>query len=407
MIFQRPSTVKKSFAPRLPNYNSSMKSRPRVALLIETSNAYARDLLQGVRSYLSEHQSWSIYLGEYGRGEILPAWLRGWRGDGIIARVENQHIADELLRVGVPVVDVSVGLQRSPFPRVATDNQAVSRLAAEHLMERGLRHFGYCGAAQYHWSVLRSCFFSDHIRQAGFECSIFDGAASAKKPDSWEQEIDKITAWLNKLPKPVGVLACYDIRGQQVLEACRRGDLQVPDEVAVIGIHNDELLCDLCDPPLTSVIPNARRAGYESAALLARMMAGEKFSRQVVLLDPVGIAIRQSTDVVALDDPRISQAMRYIREHACERITVEDILRAIPMSRTVFERRFKQVLNCTPHEHILRARINHVKTLLTTTDLTLAVIAERTGFEHSEYLSVAFKRAAGVSPGVFRKRSRV
>jgi LacI family transcriptional regulator len=191
-----------------------------------------------------------------------------------------------------------------------------------------------------------------------------------------------------------------------VLEACRRLGVQVPDEVAVIGIHNDEMLCDLCDPPLSSVIPNARRAGYEAAAMLARMMKGEKLSAQVVLLEPVGIATRQSTDVIALDDPRMAQAVRFIRESACRHITVEDVLKAVPMSRTVFERRFKQALNCTPHEHISRTRIGLVKTLLATTELTLAAIAERTGFEHVEYLNVAFKRVEGVSPGAYRRRSQ-
>jgi LacI family transcriptional regulator len=140
--------------------------------------------------------------------------------------------------------------------------------------------------------------------------------------------------------------------------------------------------------------------------MLARMMKGEKLSPQVVLLEPLGIATRQSTDVIAVTDPRIAQAVRYIREHASQRITVDDILRVVPMSRTVFERGFKRALNCTPHEHILAVRIKQVKSLLATTDLTLSAIAERTGFEHAEYMSVAFKRATGVSPGAYRSRSQ-
>lgn len=383
-----------------------MQTRPRVALLIETSNAYARDLLNGIRAYLREHASWSIYLTEHGRGATVPTWLQKWKGDGIIARVENQAIADALLATRLPTVDVSFGLERSPFPRVATDSNAASRLAAEHLRERGFVHFGYCGDSRYHWSNMRRRHFSEHLRNAGFDCDIFPETKPAPRSDTWEREIEQLGKWIRKLPRPVGIMAHYDIRGQQVLEACRRLGALVPDEVAVIGVHNDELLCDLCDPPLSSVIPNARRAGYESAAMLARMMAGEKLSPQVVLLEPVGIATRQSTDVVALSDARLSQAVRFIREHACERVTVEDILRAVPMSRTVFERRFKQALNCTPHEHILRVRLNHVKTLLSTTDLPLAAIAERAGFEHAEYLSVVFKRATGVTPGLFRIRSR-
>ena len=384
----------------------AMQARPRVALLIETSNAYARDLLYGVRAYLCEHESWSIYLAEHARGDVLPSWLRQWKGDGIIARVEGQAMARVISATRLPVVDVSFGLERSPFPRVATNSQAVSRLAADHLLERGFKHFGFCGDSRYHWSNLRSRFFMDCVRAAGFHCEVFADLGAGARPISWERQIQALSAWVRKLPKPAGIMACYDLRGQQVLEACRRVGVAVPDSVAVIGVHNDELLCDLCDPPLSSVIPNARRAGYEAAALLERRMNGEQVAQQVILLDPIGIATRQSTDVVNLTDARMSQALRFIREHAADGITVDEVLRAVPMSRTVLERRFKRLLNCTPHDQIIRVRIERVKELLASTELTLAQIAERAGFGHAEYMSVAFKRLTGVSPGAFRARNR-
>jgi LacI family transcriptional regulator len=383
-----------------------MQSRPRVALLIETSNAYARDLLYGIRGYLREHQSWSIYLAEHGRGDALPAWLRSWKGDGVIARVENQTIADGLLATGLPTVDVSFGLECSPFPRVVTNSQAVCRLAADHLLERGFQHFGYCGYAQYYWSNLRSRFFADGVARLGHSCDVFKSPVARSGTITWEREIEALAAWVRDLPKPVGIMACYDIRGQQVLEACRRIGAPVPDEVAVIGVHNDELLCDLCDPPLSSVIPNARRAGYEAAALLDRLLQGGAVSVQTILLEPIAVATRQSTDVVALNDAQISKAVRFIRERACDGISVDDVRRAVALSRTVFERRFKKLLNRTPYDQIFRVRIERVKTMLASTDLTLAQIAERTGFEHIEYLSVAFKRATGDSPSRYRARHR-
>jgi LacI family transcriptional regulator len=201
-------------------------------------------------------------------------------------------------------------------------------------------------------------------------------------------------------------MACYDIRGQQVLEACRLAQLAVPDEVAVIGAHNDNLLCDLCDPPLTSVIPNARQAGYTAAELLARMMHGISVPPQVFEVDPVGVAERQSTDLVAVADSKISAAVRFIRGHATSNITVGDVLRAVPMSRTLLERRFRQCLGRTPHEYIQTLKIDCVKSLLATTDLPVGAIAERTGFDHMEYLSVAFRRATGLSPKRFREQHR-
>jgi LacI family transcriptional regulator len=289
-----------------------------------------------------------------------------------------------------------------------TDSLETTRTAAEHLMERGFKMFGYCGDNRYHWSRLRSSLFESHIRRAGYKCHIFEGSfKSPASGDPWDKEVDAIARWLQKLPKPIGIMACYDVRGLQVLEACRRAELQVPDEVAVIGVHNDELLCELCDPPLSSVIPNARRAGYEAAGLLDRMMRGEKIPTHRILIAPVGVATRQSTDVVAVDDPQLARALRFIREHACEGITVDDVLKVVPMSRKILERRFKKILKRTPHDQIMRVKIERAKSLLATTDLPIAVIAERCGFEHSDYFSVAFKRIVGEPPATYRVRNRV
>jgi len=383
-----------------------MHLRPKVALLVETSNAYARELLGGINGYVREHQHWSIYLAEHGRGEVVPRWLHTWQGNGIIARVENEEIARAILDAKLPAVDVSFGLEHSPFPRVVTDSLETTRLAADHLLERGFTSFGYCGDNRYHWSRLRSDLFTGHIRRAGHECTVFEGLRNYGPGDPWELELDAIANWLRRLPRPIGIMACYDIRGHQVLEACRRLNIEVPDHVAVIGVHNDELLCELCDPPLSSVIPNARRAGYEAASMLERMMKGERIPPQRLLIAPVGIAARQSTDVVAVTDPRLSRAIRFIRERACDGITVEDVLKAVPMSRSVLERRFKQVLARTPLDQILRVKIERAKSLLATTGLSLAVISERAGFEHVEYFSVVFKRLVGETPGRYRSRNK-
>jgi LacI family transcriptional regulator len=345
-------------------------------------------------------------LAEHGRGEVVPSWLQTWKGHGIIARIENETIAKAILARKLPAVDVSFGLEHSPFPRVVTDSLETTRLAAEHLLERGLRNFGYCGDNQYHWSRIRSSLFVGHIRRAGYPCAVFQGTSSLSAGDRWQHEIQAIANWLRKLSKPIGIMACYDVRGQQVIETCRSLNLEVPDKVAVIGVHNDDLLCELCDPPLSSVIPNARRAGYEAAGLLERMMDGEKIPPQRLLIAPIGIAARQSTDVAAVDDPQLSRAVRFIREHACEGITVEEVLRAVPMSRSVLERRFKQVLARTPLDQILRVKLECAKSLLTTTDLSLTLIAERAGFDHVEYFSVAFKRIVGETPGHFRSRQK-
>ncbi len=378
-----------------------MKKVPKVALLIETSNSYARELLHGVRAWVREHGPWAIRLTEQGRGAAVPAWLRGWDGDGVIARVENAPIARELRATGLPVIDVSAALPRLMFPRVATETEGAARLAAEHLAERGLRNFAYCGDRRFHWARRRGAAFARVTRAGGGRCTVF-----APLPGPVDDEVGEIARWLKTLPLPVGVLASLDLRGQQVLAACRLAELAVPDEVAVIGVHNDELLCDLCDPPLSSVIPNAQRAGHTAAALLARAMAGKKIPVALHEIPPLGVAARQSTDLAAVGDPKIAGAVRFMREQAAGGANVGDVLRAVPMARTALERRFKAALGTTPHAHLRKLRIERVQQLLVSTSLPVGEIAAATGFEHPEYLSAMFRRECGVSPFEFRARHR-
>ena len=379
-------------------------ARPRkVALLIETSNAYARGLLQGVVAYQREHRPWSLFLAEHTRGDKPPAWLAGWEGDGIIARIENPAIARALHKMRLPIVDVSAARLVPSLPWFETDDAAIAQTAFEHLRERGFRNFAYCGDRRFNWSNWRQEHFERAVRAEGCPCFSYEPAG---RPPAHGDEMAEIARWVRKLPKPVGVMACYDLRGVQVLDACRRLDAPVPDEVAVVAVDNDELLCELAHPPLSSVIPNTRRTGYEAAALLDRLMSGGKSRGETHLIPPLGVATRLSTDVLAIEDPHVSRAVRFIREHACDGINVQDVLRAVPQSRRLLEGRFRKLLGRTPHEEILRVQVQRVKQLLTETDLTLDAIAERTGFSHTEYLSVVFRREVGTPPGRFREQNR-
>jgi LacI family transcriptional regulator len=366
-------------------------------LLIESSNAYARGLLHGVVSYVREHEPWSFYLMEHGRGDDPPPWLAHWNGDGIIARIESERIAKAVVHSKLPAVDVSAGRHIPSIPWVETDDREIAQLAANHFLEQGFKHFAYCGDDRFNWSRWRGDHFNKSLKAAGHQCHNF--VPPRRKS---ETQIAAIEDWLAHLPKPIGVFACYDVRGQQVLDACRNAELSVPDEIAVLGVDNDELLCELSSPHLSSVIPDTHRTGYEAAALLARMMKGERLTVVEVRIAPIGVHRRQSTDVLATDDPQVVHAVRFIRDHACEPINVADVLRAVPLSRKVLETRFKKLLNHTLHDEIIRVRVDRVKQLLVNTDLKLADIANRVGFEHPEYLSVAFKRETGFTPAAYR-----
>ncbi len=373
----------------------------RVALLVETSNAYARGLLQGVVSYLRDFGPWSIYFAEHSRGDVPPAWLPDWDGDGVIARIENIGIARAIRKLKQPVVDVSSAQLVPDLPWLETNDDAIAQLAVQHFCERGFRRFAYCGDARFNWSNWRGERFQKRLAEAGYSCAHFQ--PNPRKTLDEESEVEEIGHWISQIPQPVGVLACYDFRGRQVLDACRRRGISVPEKVAVMGVDNDELLCSLSTPPLTSIIPNTHRTGYEAAQLLDRMMDGLSVERRGYFIEPLGVATRQSSDILAIDDPNVVRAIRYIREHACEGIRVKDVLRAMPQSRRILESRFHKFIGHTPHDEILRVQLDRARALLTETRLPLAEVAQRAGFAHQEYLSVVFKKHTGMPPSQYRR----
>ena len=372
----------------------------RVALLIETSNVYGRGLLRGIRSWSRENDSWSFRLIEQGRGATTPSWLESWDGDGIIARIENPQIGSFLETLAIPVVDVSAALEKPSFPQVVTDSQEVVRLAVEHFESLGLRNFAYCGDDGFNWSRLRYRYLDETLTGRGFEC-----LARNERISCPEAEIRRLGKWLLDLPKPVGVLACYDVRGNEVMEACRDVGLKVPEEVAVMGVHNDEILCELCDPPMSSIIPDKHKAGYEAAGILNRLMkSGKRSLNRIssVQVEPLGVAVRQSTNVIAVPDRKIARALTFIKDNACKGIGVSDVLRVEPMARTQLERKFRKLIGRSPREEIERVRMLRVQELLIHSSLPISSIADDAGFEYPEYLTVAFKRRFGMTPRAYR-----
>lgn len=377
--------------------------RFRVALLIETSNRYGRDLLHGVHDWVSAHRDWSLRLAEQSRFARLPDWLASWSGDGVIARVDTPAAAALLRRLQLPVVDVSAERSESEFPRVSIDNPAVARIAHAHLAAKKLPHLAFCGDPRFLWSTERGRAFGELVRAMGGRAHAF-GLRRGAPPDS-EEGLRELSEWIAALPKPVGIFACYDRRAQQVITACQQLELSVPGEVAVLGVDNDEVICELCDPPLSSVLPNARRTGHEAAAILHRLMERKRARPPATLaIEPVRVVERLSTDVVSVPDERLAAAVRYLRAHASDGINVNDLLRRFPMSRTLLERKFKRWLGSTPHRLIKSARVERAKELLAETKLPVAQVAELAGFESPSYLSAAFRKATGVAPLAYRRQ---
>jgi LacI family transcriptional regulator len=383
-----------------------------VALLIESSRAYGRGLLRGVARYVHTHRHWSVYVQVRGSEDPPPPWLKNWKGDGILARVEDRTLERAIQRTGVPAIDLRGNLDLQRIPLLETNDRSVARLAFEHLAERGFRQFAYCGYAGANYSERRLKYFPDFVRTAGHRCHVYQSPPRGRLAGlSVREQLavlfeKKLLDWLRELPRPVGVMACNDTRGQQVLNACRELRIAVPEEIAVIGVDNDELLCDLSSPPLSSIAPDVEAIGYQAALLLDQMMDGRSPPSKKTFIEPRGVVTRQSTDVLAIDDADVAAAVRFIREQACAGIDVVDVVAQVPLSRRSLERRFRKYLGRSPNAEIVRVQVQRVQDLLTGTDLPLGSIARLAGFTHAAYMSAVFRKETGLIPRAVRDQGR-
>lgn len=377
-----------------------------VALLIETSNAYARALLDGILSYTRSSLPWSLYVPERERGALPPAWIAQWNGDGIIARIESEAIAEVLSGLTIPIVDVSAARHAPSTPFVETNDKKIAELAVNHFTERGFQNFAYCGDPGFAWSNHRKDHFKRCVEKLGADVHLFESTPQLSNDYSWNQEKARLAKWLSDLPRPTAVFACYDIKAQQILEVCRELKIAVPESIAVLGVDNDRLLCELCSPPLSSIVPDAVQTGYQAAALLDQMMSGKHVAAAGHFIEPLGVKTRQSTDVLAMDDAEVAQAVQFIRENHWRGIDVSDVMKHCSLTRRVLDKRFKQCLGRTAHQEILRLRLERVKQMLMETKLSLSEIAARCGFDNPEYLPVVFRREIGQTPSNYRRTMR-
>ncbi len=407
----------------------------RVALLIETSKAFGRGLLAGVGRFARLHGQWSTFVDERGLSDPIPDWVESGDFDGIIVRASQRETLEYVIGFGIPTICLG---EENPVSAISVmnDDEACAELAAQHLLERGFSNFGFLGHRGFIWSDVRRNRFQQALALAGKNCDVLEASIETTRQAPWYQRRERLAKWIAGLPKPVGILACYDSAARTILEVCRDLKLLVPEQVAVMGVDNDEVLCDLCDPPLTSVAPDTEAIGMRAAELLHRLMdptqeavgrfqqkskagAGTEEPRQRetnerakmpsehrVIVGPVGVVTRGSTDTHAIEDPLIAAVAGYIRRHASDGIDVSDLLAEFPMSRRTLERRFNKALNQSPLELIRRVRINHVKALLRETDLKLGSICEMTGFSYTAYMVGCFKEVEGMTPGQYRKQTR-
>jgi LacI family transcriptional regulator len=382
------------------------RSVRQVAVVIDASKPYDRKVIAGIGAYAQRRGRWSLYVEENPLQKLSV--LRVHRWNGIIANFDHPRIAEMVSASHVPVVGVG-GRHgwydpRSGIPYVTPDEVAVTRLAFEHLRDRGFTQLAFCGFARTQvngWSAERARAFKQLAEQSGCRCWLYYGRRATMH--NWGRLQDELASWLVGLPKPVGLMACNDARARHVIEACRRIGVRVPEDIAVLGVDDDAVLCQLSDPSLTSIDQGAHRVGETAAAVLDRLMAGKRPGRKPLVVKPAGLMPRRSSDVFAVADPDVSAALRFIHDHACEGIHFNDVSACVAVTRVTLNRRFRALLGRSVHDEIQRIRMERARHLVADTTVPLKQIPAMIGMKQRTHFSVAFRGHFGHTPAAHRR----
>ena len=371
------SKFKRAFKPR------------KIGLPIDVVGAYGRGVVRGIMAY-AKPRNWVITVEPSWGLEQIPE-VKDWDVEGVIVQVGSARFQTRLIQRKIPATNVSNFIPQINLPTVIPDDRAVGILAADYFRGRGFQHFGFCGPPEHGFSRLRLEGFAQRVEQVGGDLHMCD----PRKQD--------MPAWARALPHPVAVLGCNDHWAHRLLNECRRAGIEVPAQMAILGVDNDDLMNTLVMPSLSSIELPTERIGFEAAALLDRILDGGKPPGSPMLLAPRGVVTRQSTDVSAIADADVIVALTFIREHADQPIRVEDVLDAVPLGRRTLERRFRSSMGRSILSEIRRAHVERAKQLLATTQLSMPAIADTCGFSNSSRFGISFSQLTGMTPTEYRR----
>lgn len=384
--------------------------RYEVTAILDLGSSYDRRIICGISEFMRRKKlEWSLRITSTFDDQDARASEQGC--DGIIAKLEDKKIIRRLQHLAVPIVGIGggEGFSRNHLrtARVYGDDNAVARMGAKYLLSLGFRRFGFCNETAPKskvWAKERAAAFAGVIQEAGFHCDFFSSKCDPAK--QWREYQCELRDWLAKLEVPIAIMACNDRRARHVLQACRTNGLRVPDDIAVLGIDDDDLMCELTRPPLSSVRQGDFQIGMQSAAILDRMMNKGVFSPRL-LVQPEEVVVRQSTDITTLADPDVAAALAFIRRNVCDRIRVRDVLEMSSVSRSTLDDKFRELVGRTIHAEIRRVRIQTAQRLLVTTNMSIKAVARRSGFSTVQFFCSVIRKATGLSPSEFRQRTIV
>ena len=381
----------------------------KIILLSDFEEGYGKDLLRGIAQYSKDHGPWTFcrmpnaYSEKLGRKGILK-WAQEWEANGIIGRFHDDDDVKLFTDANIPVIAQDFKERLHTVPNLTSSYIDTGARGADYFLKKGFTNFAFYGFKDIVWSRERAMGFEQQIGQAGYSVHHFE-PKDAKSQDLWYYKPSELTNWLKSIPKPLALMACDDNQGYHVTEAARHAGLRIPDEVSILGVDNDEMICELSDPPLSSIELDTRKGGYEAARLMDQMIHSKKAQQwNDIVVNSTQVVTRLSTDVFASKDAYIVTALKFIHQNLDKNLRVEQILREVPLSRRSLEKRFVQTTGYPVYEYIYKQRIEKFTKKLLETEMSIFEIAIDLGLSDSKNIARQFKQIKGVTPMEYRKK---
>ena len=380
----------------------------KIILLSDFAEEFGKNLLRGIARYSKEHGPWTFcrmpgyYRETIGIDGIL-AWAKEWKADGIIGQFYNNEEVSKFMQARIPVIAQDFKERFQEIPNITGAYKETGRMAAEYFLRKGFKNFAFYGFRNIVWSRERADGFKERVKEAGYDVHLHERTDS-RGMDLWHYKPSTLTKWLKSLPKPIALMSCDDNMGNHITEASRLMKIRIPEEIAVLGVDNDEMLCELSDPPLSSIGLDTERSGYEAARLMHQMIEKKNGKFEDIYVQPTQVVSRVSTDIFASADKYIVDALKYIHDNLDKNLKVSQVLKEVPMSRRSLEKRFVMTTGYPVYEYIYNKRIEKFTQKLLETDMTIFEIALDLGLSDSKNIARQFKQLKGLTPVAYRKK---
>lgn len=382
----------------------------KIILLSDFSEEYNKNLLRGITRYSKDHGPWTFckmptyYRETIGIDGILK-WATEWEADGIIGQFYNGEV-EKFTQANIPVIAQDFKERFTDIPNITGEYKETGRLGADYFLKKGFKNFAFYGFGNIVWSRERAEGFEERIQEAGFDVHYYEHKDSPAT-DLWYYKPSALSIWLKSLPKPIALMTCDDNQGHHITEAAKHAGIRIPDEVAVLGVDNDEMVCDLSDPPLSSIELDSEKSGYEAARLMEQMIEENTCYAPDIIVKATQVVTRHSTDIFASKDKYIVSALKYIHGNLDKNLKVDQVLKEVPLSRRSLEKRFIMTTGYPVYEYIYNQRIEKFTQKLLETDMTIFEIALDLGLSDSKNIARQFKQIKGVTPMEYRKKHMV